>query len=281
MEATGYTRPNFDENLIAVGYDADERWGKPTEKEWDGDAPYLHLKGNGGMLSTTVDLFKWDRALSSDEILSKAAKEKYYRPALRPDETGNSIYAYGWDVTETERKTRRVWHNGTNRVFYADFYRFIDDGVLMTNKSLNSRNDTGRVISKIIFDAGYEPVVPIAETAANRAFTDEIIELALEKGLNAAVERYKRRNKKIDLLESVSIRKGFDLIREKRLKAAIDIFKLNILAFPKLSIAFEGLGEAYLEAGDKKSALENYKKSLSLDPENADARAALKRLEGK
>ncbi|HEY8563669.1 MAG TPA: serine hydrolase [Pyrinomonadaceae bacterium] len=283
METTGYTRPRFDENLIAVGYRTDEqRWGKPTEKAWDKDAPYLHLKGNGGVLSTTGDLFKWDRALLSDAILSKEAKEKYYRPPLRADETGNSIYAYGWEVTQTERNTRRVWHNGTNRIFFADFYRFIDEGVtivLMTNKSLNSRNDTGRVISEMIFDANYEPVVPIAETAANRAFTDEIITLTLEKGLNAAVESYRRRDKKIDLLESVSVRKGFDLIEEKRLKEAIEIFKLNVFAFPKLSIAFEGLGEAYLEAGDEKSAIENYKKSLLLNPKNENAREALKRLE--
>ena len=284
METTGYTRPKFDKNLIAVGYKEEQRWGRPTEKEWDKEAPFPHLKGNGGILSTTVDLFKWDRALLSDKILSKAAKEKYYRPALRQDETGKSIYAYGWDVMKTDRNTRRVWHNGTNRVFFADFYRFIDEGVtiiLMTNKSLNSRNDTGQVISKMIFDADYEPVIPIAETAANRAFTEEIIKLTLEKGLNAAVESYQKRNKKIDLLESISIRKGFDLIQEKRLKEAIDIFKLNSFAFPKLSIAFEGLGEAYLEAGDKQSAIENYKKSLLLNPENEDARAALKNLEDK
>ena len=37
-----------------------ERWGRPTEKEWAGDSPYLHLKGNGGILSTTGDLLKWD-----------------------------------------------------------------------------------------------------------------------------------------------------------------------------------------------------------------------------
>ena len=37
MEMTGYTRPSFNKDLIAVGYQNDERWGKPTEKEWAGD----------------------------------------------------------------------------------------------------------------------------------------------------------------------------------------------------------------------------------------------------
>ncbi len=284
METTGYTRPNFDKNLIAVGYRRDERWGKTTEKEWEKEAPYLHLKGNGGILSTTGELLKWDQALLTDKILSSKAKEKYYHPELREDETGNSIYAYGWDVMKTSRNTRRVWHNGSNNVFYADFYRFIDENVtiiLMTNKWQNSFIDTGRVISNIIFDPNYEPVVPIANNAANRAFTDEIVKLTSEKGLNAALESHKKRNKKIDLLESVINAKGYDLIKEKKLKEAIEIFKLNVFAFPKSANTFDSLGEAYLEAGDRKSAIENYKKSLLLNPENENAREVIKRLEGK
>ncbi|MBK8472560.1 MAG: beta-lactamase family protein [Sphingobacteriales bacterium] len=45
MEMTGYTRPAFDNNLIAVGYERDNKlWGKPTDKEWDTSSPYWHLK---------------------------------------------------------------------------------------------------------------------------------------------------------------------------------------------------------------------------------------------
>jgi tetratricopeptide (TPR) repeat protein len=284
METTGYTRPNFDKNLIAAGYRKEERWGKPTEMEWDKEAPYLHLKGNGGILSTTDDLFKWDRALLTDKILSKEAKGKYYHPVLRENETVNSYYAYGWDVMKTDRNTTRIWHNGSNNVFYADFYRFIDEGVtiiLMTNSWQNSFNDTGRVISKIIFDANYEPVVPVADNAANRAFTAEIIKLTLEKGLSAATEIFQKRNRKIDLLENVINAKGYDLIKEKKLKEAIEIFKLNVFAFPKSANVFDSLGEAYLEAGNKELAVENYKKSLLLDPENENAREVLKRLTDK
>lgn len=284
MEATGYKRPNFNKNLIAVGYRKEERWGKPTEKEWEKDAPYLHLKGNGGILSTTEDLFKWDRALLTDKILSKEAKRKYYFPALREDETGRSHYAYGWDVMKTDRNTTRIWHNGSNNVFYADFYRYIDEGVtiiMMTNSWQNSFNDTGRVISKIIFDVNYEPVVPVAETAANRAFTDEIIKLTLERSLGNATESFQKRNKKVGLLENVINAKGYDLMKEKKLKEAIEIFKLNTFAFPRSANAFDSLGEAYLEAGDRKLAIENYKKSLLLNPENENAREILKRLEDK
>jgi CubicO group peptidase (beta-lactamase class C family) len=282
METTGYSRPSFNKDLIAVGYRNDERWGKPTDKEWPGDAPYMHLKGNGGILSTTGDLFKWDRALLGDTILSKEAKTKYYFPALRADETGNSHYGYGWDVRKTDRNTTRIWHNGSNNIFFADFYRFIDEDVtiiLMTNSWQRSFTDTGNIISRIIFEPAFQPVLPIPDNAANRAFTDEMIQLTLTKDLNAATERFRKRNKGVDLLENVINTKGYDLMKEKKLKEAIEIFKLNVVAFPRSGNAFDSLGEAYLEAGDKKSAVENYKKSLELDPENGNARDVLKKLQ--
>jgi tetratricopeptide (TPR) repeat protein len=224
---------------------------------------------------------KWDQALLTDKVLSKEAKQKYYFPVLRADETGNSHYGYGWDVTRTNRKTTRIWHNGANRVFYADFYRFIDEGVtiiLMTNSWQSSFNGTGGVISNIIFDPSYVPVMPIADNPANRAFTEEVVRLTLEKGLNAATDVFQKRDKKVDLLESVVNAKGYDLLNEKKLKEAIEIFKLNVFAFPKSANAFDSLGEAYLEAGDEKLAAENYKKSLELNPDNENAREVLNRL---
>ncbi|MEP6848175.1 MAG: serine hydrolase [Acidobacteriota bacterium] len=284
MEMTGYTRPNFNKDLIAVGYQQDKRWGRPIEKEWDKDAPYWHLKGNGGILSTTEDLYKWDQALSSEKVLSKDAKEKYFHPKLRDSDSADLYYAYGWDVQKTDRNTTRLWHNGANHVFYADFYRFIDEGVtiiLMTNSWQDSFNGTGRVISNIIFDPKYEPVVPIADNAANRAFTDEIINTTLTKGLNVATESFQQRHKRIDLLEGVVNGKGYDLMKDKKLKEAIEVFKLNTFAFPRSGNAFDSLGEAYLNAGDKVSAAVNYKQSLLLDPKNDNAREVLRNLEDK
>ena len=65
---------------------------------------------------------------------------------------------------------------------------------------------------------------------------------------------------------------------EKKLKESINVFRLNVLAFPKSANAYDSLGEAYLESGDKKAAIENYKKSLELDPGNENAREVLKKL---
>ena len=280
MELTGYSRPAFDKEFIAVGYRGGERWGTPLDKAWDGDAPYLHLKGNGGILSTTEDLLKWDKALAGDAILSKEAKQKYYFPVLRSNETGRAHYGYGWDVFKTDRGTTRVRHNGTNNVFYSDFYRFIDENVtiiLLSNRWQRSFNATAREISRTLFE-DYSPKVPILETPANLAFTKDLIELTLSSGADAAAARLQKRAKGTELLEDTVNGRGYDLFEEKKFKEAIELFRLNTIAFPRSANAFDSLGEAYLESGNNAAAIENYRKSLSLDSENEYAQNVLKRL---
>lgn len=286
MEATGYSRPNFDKNLIAAGYKKadDSLWGKPNEQAWDTNAPFWHLKGNGGIISTVEDLYKWHHALLSDKILSEAAKEKYYRPKLRADETRDSYYAYGWDVQKTMRNTFVIQHNGTNRIFYSDFNRYLDEQttvISLSNKADQTFEQVNLEIAKMIFDPKYKPVIPVEDNAANRAFTAEIIQITLEKGFETALKTYQKRAKNVNLLERTVNSRGYDLLEAKKLTEAIELFKLNVFAFPKSANAFDSLGEAYLEAGNKESAKANYQKSLLLNPQNENAKELLKRLDNK
>lgn len=281
MEMTGYSRPVFNKSFIAMGYSEDKEWGRPNEREWAGDAPYWHLKGNGGVLSTTEDMYKWHLALLSDKVLSKGAKQKYYHPQLRPGESENPYYAYGWDILKTPRNTIVTRHNGTNRVFYADMHRFIDEGaaiIMLSNKAHQDFTGVARSISRIMFDPAYNPEIPFADNEANRAFTDEIVRIAVEKGADAGMAAHKKRRKGLDLLERRINNSGYDLLGDGKKKEAIEVFRIVVIAFPRSANGFDSLGEAYMEAGNKGLALENYKKSLALDPENQNAVEMLEKL---
>lgn len=281
MEMTGYTRPEFPEELVAAGYLNDDRlWGRPTEKAWDSDGPYWHLKGNGGVLSTVEDLFRWDRALSTSRILSENAKAKMYRPALRENEGGDSYYAYGWDIMRTSRNTLRTRHNGTNRVFYADMYRFLEEGttiILLANRA-NGFEESALEISRFLFDTSYTPVVPVADNERNRALTDDIISIALRQGAETAVAASRNPGRTGRLMEGRVNRRGYELLNGGDLRQAIEVFRLNVLAFPGSSNAYDSLGEAYMNAGEATLALENYRKSLALDPGNVNAQQMMEKL---
>ena len=71
---------------------------------------------------------------------------------------------------------------------------------------------------------------------------------------------------------------GYKLVRMKRLADAIEVFKLNVESYPQSANAYDSLGDAYMQNGDKELAIRNYQKSLELNPANAGASDALRKL---
>ncbi|TPQ21027.1 serine hydrolase domain-containing protein [Streptomyces sporangiiformans] len=137
MDRTGYVLPRWPRNLVAVEYDSEGRSkGRPFDHPWAADGPYWNLRGNGGMLSTAGDLFRWHRALSGDEILPARARQKLFAPRVRiPDSDelfgpGESYYGYGWVVTDTPDGPL-AWHSGGNGWSLGVLARWPRDGVLV------------------------------------------------------------------------------------------------------------------------------------------------------
>ncbi len=74
---------------------------------------------------------------------------------------------------------------------------------------------------------------------------------------------------------------GYNLLSFKRIEDAIDVFKLNVKQHPNSWNCYDSLGEAYAISGNKAVAIENYEKSISLNPKNEAGKAALARLKMK
>jgi len=74
---------------------------------------------------------------------------------------------------------------------------------------------------------------------------------------------------------------GYQLIAANRTKEAIEVFALNVKLFPNAWNTYDSLGEAYALAGNKKLAIENYEKSIKLNPKNESGAAVLAKLKQK
>jgi tetratricopeptide (TPR) repeat protein len=74
---------------------------------------------------------------------------------------------------------------------------------------------------------------------------------------------------------------GYRLLQKKLLAEAIEVFKLNVEAYPQSAIVYDSLGEAYAAHGDKQLAIESYRKALELNPEMESSKNALKTLTSK
>ena len=71
---------------------------------------------------------------------------------------------------------------------------------------------------------------------------------------------------------------GYESLQAGNIQAAIDLFKLNVTAYPDSPNVYDSLGEAYMKAGQKELAIQNYEMSLHLDPKNQNAIDSLKKL---
>lgn len=72
---------------------------------------------------------------------------------------------------------------------------------------------------------------------------------------------------------------GYELLSAGRTEDAIRIFTLNVETYPEYANGYDSLGEAYMKNGDNERAIENYGKSLDLNPGNINAQEMLEKLE--
>lgn len=164
MQHTGYLLPRWDTTQIAHGYKCGEDWGTHLLK-WQADSNQIswHLKGNGGILSNPSDLYKWYIALKENKIISKKSYEQLTYSHVKENESGDSHYAYGWTIMNSDRNAKIIAHNGSNGVFYADFLQLpVENTVIiyMTNELRYDSQIVAWEIEQLLFSENYSPVVP-------------------------------------------------------------------------------------------------------------------------
>jgi tetratricopeptide (TPR) repeat protein len=71
---------------------------------------------------------------------------------------------------------------------------------------------------------------------------------------------------------------GYRYMAANDLSMAISVLRFNTKKYSESTNAYDSLAEAYFKSGDKDSAINNYKISLDLDPNNQNAKHWLKKL---
>jgi 3-oxoadipate enol-lactonase len=139
---------------------------------------------------------------------------------------------------------------------------------------------------EIIYNSGH--LIPLEQPDAfNEASLKflgnvEFFNILNTLGVDAAAKYYndKRRSEPGIILfdENEMNSLGYRFLQNGKTIDAIEVFKLNVIAYPESWNVYDSLGEAYLKDDQKDLAIKNYEKSLELNPDNSNAQKVLQNL---
>lgn len=138
-------------------------------------------------------------------------------------------------------------------------------------------------LSSAAYRSGQDPVLRTAlDHRPAPALADRMMKLFDEGDRDGAIrlhEQFKEDplNRFAETERSVNSL-GYRLLSSGRVEDSIAVFTLNVKAYPTSPNVYDSLAEAYLQSGNRPKAIENYKKVLELDPGNANATEAIKRI---
>jgi putative intracellular protease/amidase len=173
-------------------------------------------------------------------------------------------------------------HIGDDAGFEAMLCMFGDSGqgvAIMTN-SENGLLVADWLTESIAQEYGWKGYMPPSRP---RVGASVVLRMAARsKGTEAALQTYRQLKKdqapryRPDRETLISL--AYWLLQQGKQEDALRTAKLAAEDYPDYWNAFDTLGEMYLHAGQKKLAIENYEKSVTLNPKNDGGKEALARL---
>jgi CubicO group peptidase (beta-lactamase class C family) len=271
MTNTGYDHSEVIIKNRAAGY---EKRGNKIS-----NSPYLDMSipyAAGSLYSTAEDLYIWDQALYTTKLLSAKSMESLFNSYIQ---AGKGSYGYGWFINEvdngTSGKLKVTEHGGGINGFNTNIYRIPADKnliVLLNNTGGTILNEITESIRAILYNKSF--------TAPKKSLALELLDSFSEKGVTGGLSTYNQLKNDVTygIKEGEINDYGYQLLQEGKTKEAIEMFKINVTAFPKEGNVYDSLGEAYLKDGNKNLAIVNYKKSIELDPKNENGKKTLEDL---
>ena len=121
------------------------------------------------------------------------------------------------------------------------------------------------------------------EKMINESVAYELEQLILNYSLVEARKSYReiKQNAKHYFDEAEINTAAYRFMRRKEYDEAAFLFRINVKQYPQSANAFDSYAEVLLALDKKKEALENYKKSLELNPENENAKKMIEELQKK
>jgi CubicO group peptidase (beta-lactamase class C family) len=245
----------------------------------------LFFRTAAGILSTATEMGNWIIALKSGKLLKQQSSiNLLWTPALLNNGKIGGFnrltngYALGWPtVTREEHPAIGPVGGGRSALFV---YLKDDLSIVVLTNLMGANPD--QFIDEI---AGYyipemHEVNGFGLPANLKKLRAELLRQGFDKAVTITA-RLKKKDPAFSLGENELNGWGYQLLAQKNLPAALNIFKLTVALYPQSANAYDSLAETLESAENTSEALVNYKKSLALDPQNKHAAGRIQALAGR
>lgn len=303
MSQTGCDRKGLVVEDMATSYaklqDRYNTWNEETNS-YD---PAICGFGYGNLYATVGDLFKFSEALSTNRLLSEKYMAIYLKmrtvktqvpipgisQGLVRDYFGTFGNGFVGEISyiedpDTQEKETLYWHDGTCKLFKSNHFHYSGkDQIVIICSSCSFLCEGNEMVLKIHQLLNNKPYDHILIKHSLSQYISE--DVATHAGIPAAIDEYYRfKDDTANFIvpgQDWLIWAGRYVAEELGdLENAILLFQTTIASFPDSWEAYEAMGETYIAKGDTALAIQCYRESLNLNPENDITTEMIKRLTG-
>ncbi len=284
LNPLGMTNSSYkiDDKIMAASASPYDKYGEPTDFE------LFTAQAGAGLHTTLEDFTRY--ALAS---LYRHKDNETYNPVLSPDIiqqmmepvlATNGRWRYGLGYQTEHRGSSFVFsgHSGANEGWHANFRvdPTSNDGfIVLTNGGAGYSICNQMMCDWVRWKTG-ESLGNWCQ--AKPSIATKLKKVIDDKGMEDIATTYatlkKEQPDEYDFSEGQLNDLGYYYLGREELEKAFAIFKLNIQAFPYAFNVYDSYGEALLAQGAREEAIENYRQSVKLNPENENGIKVLKDL---
>ncbi len=223
------------------------------------------------LYTTAEDYARFVLAMLNDVGLKKETVEKMLTPEIDVDE--GVFWGLGFGLEKTPNG-KAFWQWGDYGIFrnYIVAYKDKKLGVVYLTNSFNGLSIGDEIVKHAIGggnDLGLAYLGYERYDSPVRVFSKTLVNKSREEALKVFRELKEQNPDAFN--EAAMNRLGYTLLNAKKTKKAIEVFKLNVEAFPESANVYDSLAEAYMNDGDIDLAIKYYKKTLEMIPKDKKA----------
>jgi len=202
---------------------------------------------------------------------------------------GRYISPFDQVVTIEQRGEKLIYSNPSSMSggrYESEMY-YQGEGEFALNERVNTVGVKINPVDKQFYLMKYRGQENLESFAMRKLGDNEKMpfEIALNAELKETLIAYKawrqQKPKSRFLTANALNRAGYSALRQKNIKGAINLFSVYTAFYPTDANAYDSLGEAVKASGDFKESIKWYKKSLALNPSNAQAQKMIKEMSDK